>query len=65
MSKRTKTIETKPLFDFANVNGDRHLVASAVGPNLDPVLLILDEKLDYRIEASPGQPSFPKTLIHG
>jgi hypothetical protein len=60
LSKRTKTIEARPLFEFANVIDNRHLVAASVGPNLDPLLLTLDEKPDYRIETSPDQPSFPK-----
>ncbi len=59
MSKPRTTIEARRLFDFSDVIGSRHLIASTVGPNLDPLVLSLEQAPDYRME-SPGQANFPK-----
>ncbi len=59
MSKPRTTIEARRLFDFSDVIGSRHLIACTVGPNLDPVVLSLEQAPDYRME-SPGQVSYPK-----
>ncbi len=59
MAKAGRTIEARRLFAFSEVIGDRHLVSCTVGPNLDPVVLSLEQAPDYRME-SPGQANFPK-----
>ena len=50
LDRPKRTIEARRLFTFAEVIGDRHLVAASVGPNLDPILLSLEQ----------GPSDFPK-----
>jgi hypothetical protein len=53
-----KRAVARKLLEFNAVLGDRHLIAVAVGPSLDPVLLSLGRTPDYRV--SKGHASFPK-----
>ncbi len=59
MTKPKTTIEARRLLHFCEVIGARHLITATVGPNLDSVLLSLEQAPDYRIE-SPGWATFPK-----
>ncbi len=59
MGKPRRSIEAKRLFGLSEVIGDRHLISVTVGPNLDPVVLSLEQDPDYRTE-SPGWASFAK-----
>jgi hypothetical protein len=51
-------ITAKRLFDLAAVLRGRHLIHVTVGPTLDPVLLSLEKRPDYRIQR--GSASFSK-----
>jgi hypothetical protein len=59
VSKSRTTIRATKLFEFAEIIGDRHLITATVGPNLDPVVLSLEQAPDYRNER-PGWASFAK-----
>jgi hypothetical protein len=59
MATKRASIEAMKLFGFAGIIGDRLLIATTVGPHLNPVILSLEQEPDYRDEA-PGRPSFPK-----
>ena len=59
MGQPRRDIEARRLLGFAEVVGDRHFIAATVGPELDPVLLTLEQQPDYRIETAAGA-SFPK-----
>ncbi len=51
MGELRRTIEARRLFGFTEVVGDRYLVAATVGPELDPVLLTLEQEPSYRAGA--------------
>jgi hypothetical protein len=57
MPKRA-VITARRLFDLEDVVGDRHLVQVTVSANLEPVVLTLEQPLDYRIDKEHF--SFPK-----
>ena len=59
MSKRAKVVVARRLFALPEVVVGRHLINVTVGPDLDPVVLTLEQPPDYRTE-SPGWASFPK-----
>ena len=59
MGKRLRTIVAPRLFELKEVIGDRHMIGVAAGPNLDPVILSLEQPPDYRVE-NPDGPRFPK-----
>jgi hypothetical protein len=58
VDKPRRTIEARRLFGFAEVTGDRHLIAATVGPHLDPVILSSEREPDYRTDG-PGA-TFPR-----
>lgn len=58
MGKHRREIPAKRLFGFAEVIGNRHLVAATVGPHSDLVILSLEGEPDYRVERPEG--IFPK-----
>src|SRR5262245_16083792 len=57
MPKRTH-VPARRRFDIGDLVGDRHLIRVTVSANLQPVVLTLEQPLDYRIEKGHG--NFPK-----
>jgi hypothetical protein len=55
---KQKQAAAERLLDLAEVLEGRHLIAVSAGPNLDPVLLSLEQPPDYRTETPHG--SFAK-----
>jgi len=55
---KPNTIVARKLFDFREVVKDRHVIATTVGPNLNPIVLSLGKPPDYRIDK--GGASFAK-----
>jgi hypothetical protein len=47
-----KPIVARHLFHFRDVVGDRHIITTTVGPDLNPVVLSLGKTPDYRVEKS-------------
>jgi hypothetical protein len=58
MEAQRSRVKAERLCRFAELIGDRHLINSTVGPDLDPVLRSLHQAPDYRIER-PGWVSLP------